>query len=72
MNREKYISYINEKLSILIVQIENYGILNISILNILSEDFFCELFNILFDLNLKNVNFNCSNYASIDLEDGQK
>ncbi|SEO13039.1 SMEK domain-containing protein [Acinetobacter sp. yr461] len=72
MNREKYISYINEKLSVLIVQIENYGILNISIINIVSEDFFCELFNILFDLNLQNVNFNCSNYVSIDLKDEQK
>lgn len=69
MNRDKFISYINEKLSILITQTQLYGTLNISALNIHCENFYRDLLNILYQLDLKNTNFNCSNYAAIDLKD---
>lgn len=69
MNREKYLQYINEKLSVLTYQIENYNSVNISSLNIHSEYFFCELFNLIFKLKLNNTNFECSNYVAIDLAD---
>ncbi len=69
MKREKYISYINEKLSVLIAQTQLYGKLNISSLNIHCEYFYRDLLNIIYDINLENTNFDCSNYPAIDLKD---
>jgi len=56
MNRTWYFNYIEEKLNILAYRIETRGKINILDLNIHSETFFADLCNIVFGLNLVNLN----------------
>ena len=67
MNRTRYYNYIEEKLNFLAYRIEKRGKINLLDLNIHSETFFAELFNILYDYNLVNLNFIKQNSEGIDL-----
>ena len=69
MNREIEFKTINEELSKLKVVIENENKINLTDKNIFLEDIMCQIINIMFDYNLKNTNFNISNYPAIDLVD---
>ena len=69
MNRTRYYNYIEEKLNFLAYRIEKRGKINLLDLNIHSETFFAELFNILYDYNLVNLNFIKQNSEGIDLVD---
>jgi len=67
LNRTRYYNYIEEKLNFLAYRIEKRGKINLLDLNIHSETFFAELFNILYDYNLVNLNFIKQNSEGIDL-----
>ena len=69
MNRAWYFNYIEEKLNILAYRIETRGKINILDLNIHSETFFADLCNIVFGLNLVNLNSFVQNTEGIDLID---
>ena len=69
MNRTRYYNYIEEKLNFLAYRIEKRGKINLLDLNIHSETFFAELFNILYDYNLVNLNCIKQNAEGIDLVD---
>ena len=69
MNRTRYYNYIEEKLNFLAYRIEKRGKINLLDLDIHSETFFAELFNILYDYNLVNLNYIKQNTEGIDLVD---
>lgn len=69
MNRTRYYNYIEEKLNFLTYRIEKRGKINLLDLNIHSETFFAELFNILYNYNLVNLNSIKQNVEGIDLVD---
>lgn len=69
MNRMSYFNYIEEKLNTLAYRIEVRSRLNLLELNIHSENFFAGLCNIIFDLELENLNFSYQNIEGIDLID---
>lgn len=69
MNRTIYFDYIEEKLNTLASRIEVRSKLNLLELNIHSENFFAYLCNIIFDLELENLNFSYQNIDGIDLID---
>lgn len=69
MNRTRYYNYIEEKLNFLAYRIEKRGKINLLDLNIHSEAFFAELFNILYNYNLVNLNSIKQNVEGIDLVD---
>ncbi len=69
MNRTECFNYIEEKLNSLAYRIEVRGKLNLLELNIHSETFFANLCNIVFDLELKNLNSSFQNIEGIDLID---
>lgn len=69
MNRADYYNYIEEKLDLLSRRIERRGKLNILDYHIHSEYFYRDLFNLLFDWKLKNVNDENQNVEGIDLAD---
>ena len=69
MNRTRYFNYIEEKLNILAYRIETRGKINILDINIHSETFFADLCNIVFGLNLVNLNSFVQNTEGIDLID---
>lgn len=69
VNRSKYFNYIESKLSELSYRITNRGKLNILDLHIYAETFFADLLNMLYSLNLENMNFSVHNNEAIDLID---
>lgn len=69
MNRTRYYNYIEERLNFLANRIEKRGKINLLDLNIHSETFFAELFNILYNYNLVNLNYIKQNTEGIDLID---
>jgi len=69
VNRTNYFNYIEEKLNTLAYRIEVRSKLNLLELNIHSENFFANLCNIIFDLELENLNFSYQNIDGIDLID---
>ena len=69
MNRTIYFNYIEEKLNTLAFRIEERSKINLLELNIHSENFFACLCNIIFDLELENLNFSHQNIDGIDLID---
>ncbi|KXB54123.1 hypothetical protein HMPREF3190_00137 [Umbribacter vaginalis] len=69
MNRTNYFNYIEEKLNTLAYRIEVKSKLNLLELNIHSENFFANLCNIIFGLELENLNFSYQNIDGIDLID---
>lgn len=72
MNRKKYFDYIEEKLNELANRINSRGKLNILDLNLHSENFYCNFFNLLYNYSLKNVNAIKQNVEGIDLIDENK
>lgn len=69
MKRSEYFNYIEEKLAVLVVRINQRAKLNILDLNIYSENFFAELFNAIFNYELQNMNALEQNVEGIDLFD---
>lgn len=69
MNQKKYVEYIIEKLSSFNNQIEINAKLNLLDLNVFAEDFFAQLFNIMYGYNFENANKCKSNQEAIDLID---
>lgn len=72
MNREKYSSFITDKLTTLAIRINVNGKLNQLNTNVQCEYFYAGLLNLIFDLNLKSSNTSVSNYEAIDLVDDDK
>ncbi len=73
MNRDTYFKRITTSLSLLKSEIKENGKLNLLDGNILAEDFFKDLLNIVYGWNLKNMNQWNQNAAGADLwyEDGK-
>jgi len=69
---QKYIEDIVRNLSFITTTIKRFNKLNLYDLNIHSEDFFCSLLNIVYNLNLTNLNIKDKNTPSIDLGDIDK
>jgi hypothetical protein len=69
MNRSKYFNLIEEKLDTLAYRIEVRGGLNILDLNLYSENFYLDLFKLLYGWDLTNLNATQQNVAGIDLID---
>lgn len=69
MKRTMYYNYIEEKLGTLAFRINQRSKLNTLELNIHSETFFADFCNILYDLNLINLNSFKQNIEGIDLVD---
>ncbi|MCH3918548.1 MAG: SMEK domain-containing protein [Spirochaetia bacterium] len=69
MDRLFYFNYITEKLSSLAYEIEIRGKINCTDIHILSESFFADMFNLIFQYKLKNINTEKQNMTSIDLID---
>ncbi len=72
MYRKENLDSFNEYLVRLNRQIELLGKLNLNDLAVHSEDFFTYLFNLIFELNLINANFEKLNHEAIDLIDKSK
>lgn len=71
MKRSKYFNYIEEKFSLLAYRIERSGKLNLLDKNIHAENFYRDLFNLVFDFNLTNMNAIEQNTPGIDLLDSK-
>lgn len=71
MNRMLYFNNIEEKLICLACRIKSRGQLNLLELNIHSENFYRDLFNLIFDYQLENQNKNKTNTPGIDLIDNK-
>jgi len=69
VNRLNYFNYIEEKLNLLATRIKKRGKLNLLELNIHSENFYCELLNMIFGFSLANRNYEKRNIEGIDLID---
>lgn len=69
MNRQLYFNLIEEKLTTLAVRIEMRGGLNLLDLNLHSEHFYLQLFNLLFGWKLQNLNAVQKNAPGVDLVD---
>jgi hypothetical protein len=69
MSRQNYINFIGQKLSSLVTQTKMFGTLNLHDINILSENFYRDLLNLLYGYNLENLNSTQQNVAAIDLID---
>lgn len=67
--KQKYINNIIDKLSHLKSYIEIHNSINLNDINIFSEDFFCQLLNMVYGYNLTNLNAISENYPGIDLGD---
>lgn len=67
--RKNYYDYIQERLIFLALRIKSNGGLNLLELNLHSENFYRDLFNVLFDYKLTNLNKQKQNVAGIDLID---
>ena len=71
MNNEVYMNFIEERFYVLKHRIELRSTLNILNLHIRSEDFYRELFNLIYDFKLANANVLEQNASSIDLIDNE-
>lgn len=69
INKEIYIKNVAESLALLSKQVELLNAVNLYDINIIAEDFFTELLNLIFDYKLKNVNIVEKNAPAIDLID---
>lgn len=72
MNREIYLKHISDTLATLRVQVENRNSLQLYDINILAEDLFKELLNLVYGYNLENLNITEKNAAAIDLGDTKR
>lgn len=69
MKRKREFDYIEEQLNILAYRINNRAKQNLLELNIHAENIYCNLINIVFDLELENLNNTYRNIEGIDLID---
>lgn len=69
MNRESYCSIIEERLNLLSLRARRNSSLNLQNLNIHCENFYAQLFNLVFGYQFKNLNAETQNVESIDLID---
>lgn len=69
LKKQDYIQKITDTFALLETSYRNRVLLNLYDSNIISEDFFAGLLNILYDLDLKNLNKVKKNSASVDLVD---
>ncbi len=67
--RENLIKNITYKLSVLKSYIELKNIINHYDINIISENFYRDFFNLVYDFNLENANYKKENMPAIDLVD---
>lgn len=72
LTRQDYIGKITDTFALLETSFRNRILLNLYDSNIISEDFFAGLLNIIYDLNLSNINNTKKNSASVDLVDETK
>jgi uncharacterized membrane protein len=72
MNRKAYIDGITRTLTILCYEIELRNSINLTDLNIHAENFYRDLFNLVYGLGLGNMNVRRQNEAYIDLIDDNK
>jgi hypothetical protein len=70
--RDESIRTIKQWLSFLCSQVELSNSLNLQDINVIAENFYRDLFNLLYGYNLKNANHKKQNVASIDLFDDEK
>lgn len=56
LKRAEYLTYISDSLAVLEVAVKNRGILRFFDLNIAAESFFAHVLNVIYSLNLKNLN----------------
>lgn len=69
LNREVYLKQIIDKLALLSKQVELRGAINLYDINIIAEDFYAGLLNLIYGYKLKNANIIDKNAAAIDLFD---
>lgn len=69
MNKEIYLKNVAESLTLLSKQVELLNAVNLYDINIIAEDFFTGLLNLIFDYKLKNANVVEKNAQAIDLID---
>lgn len=69
MNRENCLKIISKKLAILTEEIKLLNSVNLYDINIISEDFYPRLLNLIYGYKLENVNINDKNAPAIDLSD---
>ena len=69
MERENFVTYISQKLAFLRLLIVQNGKLNLLNTNVISENFYRDLLNLLYEFNLENLNKSISNEKAVDLAD---
>lgn len=69
INREFYLKGIADSLALLSRQVEILNTINLYDINIVAEDFFADLLNLIYGYKLKNVNVLEKNAPAIDLKD---
>ena len=69
LKREEYTKQISDALATVQTSISFRSSMSLFDINIFAEDFVKDLLNIVFDYNLKNLNSDIKNQASIDLGD---
>ena len=69
MKNEVYLKNVAESLALLSKQVELLNTVNLYDINIIAEDFFAKLLNLIFDYKLKNINVIEKNAPAIDLID---
>ena len=69
MNRNTYYSEIEERLNLLALRIRRNSSLNLQNLNIHCENFYAQLFNLIFVYSFRNLNEDNQNIESVDLID---
>lgn len=72
LSKQDYIEKVTDTSALLETSFRNRILLNLYDSNIISEDFFAGLLNIIYDLNLQNINNTKKNSASVDLVDETK
>lgn len=71
MNRDRYYSAIEESLNLLSLRVARNSSLNLQNLNIHSENFYAQLFNLFYGYDFINLNNDRQNFESIDLVDSE-
>ncbi len=67
--RQQYLQDISYRLSILSTSVKNANSISLFDVNVVSETFYRDFLNALLSCNLRNVNFETSNTAGVDLRD---
>lgn len=72
INRSRYIDDISTWLSRLELKIKNENAIGMTSLNVLAERIYCDILNVVFNLELKSANLTAPNEQGIDLVDNAK